>query len=78
MEYEVEENNIYNFNNLFKEVVPEIVTSASITFEYEGKEYSLSEGIHKILDISLKEGTNSFKVTSGSGLMKLIYQEASL
>lgn len=78
VEYEVEESNTYQFHNLFKEVVPEITLSAPLTFEYEGIEYSLSEGVHKILNISLKEGINTFNITSGTGTIKFVYQEASL
>ena len=78
IEYEVEENNAYQFPNLFKEVIPEITLTSSITFEFEGIEYSLSEGVHKVLSISLKEGVNTFNIISGTGIMKLNYQEASL
>lgn len=78
VEYEVQENNSYQFYNLFKEVIPEIILTAPLTFEYEGTEYSLSEGVHKVLNISLKEGINIFNIISGTGTMKLIYQEASL
>lgn len=74
----VSEGSIYNFPNLFREIVPKIYLSSNLTFEYEGVSYSLSAGNHEILNISLKEGNNYFKITEGSGEMKLTYQEATL
>lgn len=75
---QVEENNTYLFNNLFREVIPEITVSETLLIEFEGTQYSLSPGKHKILNISLKEGNNEFKIISGSGNLILEYQEATL
>lgn len=78
IEYDVIENNIYSFDNLFKEVVPLIEVSNALTIEFEGNHYSISPGSHKVLDIILKEGKNDFKVITGNGKLKLSYQEATL
>ena len=68
----------YTFENDRKSVVPTLVLSAAMTLEFEGNSYSLSAGTQKVLDIKFKEGTNSIKVVTGSGTLKVTYQEASL
>lgn len=76
--YEITEGETYSFENLYKEVVPTISTENDIVFVYENNQYSLSAGTHKNLNISLKEGSNTFKIITGSGNFTLTYQEASL
>ena len=58
--------------------MPTISTENDIVFVYENNQYSLSAGTHKNLNISLKEGSNTFKIITGSGNFTLTYQEASL
>ncbi len=76
--YDVIEGEVCIFSNLFKEVVPTISIENDIIFKFEDVQYSLSAGTHKNLNISLKEGNNTFEIISGSGNLTLTYQEASL
>jgi phage-related protein len=76
--YETVEGETYNFENLYKEVVPTISVENDIVFIFENNQYSLSAGTHKNLNISLKEGSNIFEIISGNGALTLTYQEASL
>lgn len=76
--FEILEGETYNFENLFKEVVPTISVENDIVFVFENNQYSLSAGTRKNLNISLKEGNNYFKIINGSGKLTLTYQEASL
>lgn len=68
----------YTFSNLDKSVIPIFELSDEVTFEFEDNSYSLSAGTHKVLDIIFKKGNNYIKITSGTGTMKLTYQEATL
>lgn len=68
----------YTFSNLDKSVIPIFELSDEATVEFEGNSYSLSAGTHKVLDIIFKRGNNYIKIISGTGTMKLTYQEATL
>lgn len=68
----------YTFSNLDKSVIPIFELSDETTVEFEGNSYSLSAGTHKVLDIIFKRGNNYIKIISGTGTMKLTYQEATL
>lgn len=68
----------YIFSNLDKSVIPIFELSDETTIEFEGNSYSLSAGTHKVLDIIFKRGNNYIKIISGTGTMKLTYQEATL
>lgn len=68
----------YTYTNDRKSVVPTLELSDAMTLEFEGNTYSLSSGKQKVLNIRFKEGTNSIKVVTGSGTLKVTYQEASL
>lgn len=76
--YTVEAGNTYTFENERKTVIPTLNLSDAITIEFEGNSYSLSAGTQKVLDIKFKEGINEIKVITGSGTLKVTYQEASL
>ena len=52
-------------------------TNDDTMLTYNGTTYSLSAGVHKILDIQLTEGANAVAV-SGSGVIKFTYQEGAL
>lgn len=63
-----------------KPVVPTITVTAETTLLWNGNTYAVAAGTHKILDIELREGTNTLeaKVTSGTGSITVVYQEGAL
>lgn len=63
-----------------KPVVPTITVTAETTLRWNGNDYVVAAGTHKILDIELQEGTNTLKakVTSGTGDITVVYQEGAL
>lgn len=76
--YNVSAGNSYNFTNNRMSVVPTLTLSTAMTLEFNGTSYSLNAGTQKVLGIQFKEGTNTIKVTTGSGTLKAEYQEGSL
>lgn len=75
--YTVNNNKTIIIKNERKYVVPKITTSSAMIINFEGHDYFLSEGTHEVLNIYLKEGDNTLIVT-GTGTLKIEYQEASL
>ena len=72
-----EEKTITLYNGR-KSVVPEITcTNKNTTIVFGSVEAMLGAGTFKVLDIYLKEGENTLKV-SGTGTISFKYQEASL
>lgn len=61
-------------------VVPTITVTANTTIVWNGNSYVVTAGTHKILEIELQEGTNRLQacVTSGTGSIKVTYQEGAL
>lgn len=68
----------YTFKNDRKKVVPTLILNANMTLQFNGNNYSLNAGTHKVLDIEFVEGNNEIKVIEGSGVLKVEYQEARL
>ncbi len=75
--YDINDARIIEVHNERKYVIPKITLSNDMIVEFEGKEYSLESGAHEVLNIYLKQGINTLKVT-GTGTFKIEYQEASL
>lgn len=63
--------------NSRKSVVPKITCTGSTTIKFGVYTFNLEAGSYKILDIYLKEGSNTLTV-SGSGSVTFEYQEAEL
>lgn len=63
-----------------KPVVPTITVTAETTLRWNGNDYVVAAGTHKILDIELQEGVNNLeaKVASGTGDITVIYQKGAL
>lgn len=76
--YTVSAGNEYTFENGRMKTTPTLTLSDAMTIEFEGTSYSLTAGTSKNLDIQFKEGTNTIKVTTGTGTLKAEYQEGSL
>lgn len=76
--YTVSAGKNYTFENERMNTTPTLTLSGAMTIEFEGTSYSLTAGTSKILDIRFKEGTNTIKVTTGTGTLKAEYQEGSL
>lgn len=76
--YTVSAGKSYTFENERMNTTPTLTLSGAMTIEFEGTSYSLTAGTSKILDIRFKEGTNTIKVTTGTGTLKAEYQEGSL
>lgn len=53
--------------------IPEIIVTANITVEFNGKTYDLKTGTNKIYDIVIKEGEQTF-VFRGSGAVTVSYR----
>ena len=68
----------YSVENSRQTVVPIIVTDSPIELSFNGINYQLNAGTHKILDVQLKEGANVFKITPSSAVVTLTYQEGAL
>jgi phage-related protein len=64
--------------NSRKSVVPTIETTVTITVTFKGNRYSLNAGTHKLLDICLTEGNNSFNIIGNEGTVTFTYQEGDL
>ena len=60
-----------------KTAIPVIECENTMKIGFEGRNYELKEGRHKILDIQLKEGYNRLMV-SGSGIITVIWQEGAI
>lgn len=71
------ESVVRKLQNGRKSVVPTITTTADAQIIFEGNTYNLGSGIHTILDIELKCGTNQITVTSDSSV-KFTYREGDL
>lgn len=54
-------------------VIPEIMVSAVMTVNYDGKDYELKQGTNKIYDIVIKEGENPLMFT-GTGTVTISYR----
>lgn len=61
-----------------KPVVPTIESTAEAVLSFGGNEYAINAGTHKLLDICLKEGNNSFSVSGNVGNITFTYQEGDL
>lgn len=61
-------------------VVPTITVSVASTLTWKGNSYTLAAGTHKVLDITLDEGSNSLQVktTTGTGTITIKYQKGAL
>ena len=61
-------------------VVPTIEVTANTTLKWNGGEYSLTAGTHRLLDIMLVEGVNILeaKTVSGTGKIAVTYREGAL
>ncbi len=69
---------IITLKNGKKSVVPQITcTNDNTIVLFNGNEFNLSQGTHKILDIYLTEGEHVLRV-SGSGTITISYQEGEL
>ena len=66
-----------NLTNGRKSVVPVITCTGNTTIKFGTLSFNLSAGTTKILDINLKEGSNTL-IVSGSGSVTFEYQEAEL
>ena len=64
-------------SNSRKAVSPIITASEEVKVTFNGHEYTLGAGTHKILDIQLHEGQNPV-VLDGSGVVIFEYQEGCL
>lgn len=60
-----------------KWIIPEIVVSADMTVEFEGKQYGLKAGNNKIYGIVIKEGENVLTLR-GTGTITVKYRGAIL
>lgn len=67
-------------SNARRPVVPTITLTTAASVQFSGSTYSLSAGIHRLLDIKLSPGNNTLKVktSSGSGSVTITYREGSL
>ena len=63
-----------------KPAVPTITVSAETTLRWKGATVTVNAGAHRILDIEFAEGENPLeaKTVSGTGTLKVTYQEGSL
>lgn len=63
-----------------KPVVPSITVTAETRLQFGSSSIVLTAGTHKVLDLELVEGINTLtaNVTSGTGSIKLTYQEGAL
>lgn len=66
-----------NATNGRMEVTPEITNTASATIAWGTKSVTLNAGTHKVSDIVLKEGDNTFTITS-TGTTTFRYREGAL
>lgn len=74
-------NKTITLTNDRKRVVPTITTTAETTLTWGGNTYTLAAGVTtKLLDIELQEGENLLqaKTTSGTGSLRITYQEGAL
>lgn len=78
IENDVIAKKVCTYQNLYREVVPEITVTDTAQIEFENATYSFSKGTFKNLNIVFKEGTNTVKILSGSGKITFSYQEATL
>lgn len=69
-----------DLDNDRKPTVPQITVTAETMLRWDGNEFAVSAGTHKILDIELLEGMNQLeaKVASGTGSITVTYQEGAL
>ena len=70
-------NTTVKLNNDRMRVLPTLTVSGTVTMNFEGKEYQLSEGEQQILNFTLKEGDN-LVTFSGIGKVKINYREGRL
>lgn len=68
---------VKNIWNGRKTVVPTITNTAKATIMFNGATYTIEPGVHKILNIELKQGKNQMIVTSAASV-ELVYQEGDL
>lgn len=71
------ENVVGRLWNGRRTIVPTIITTADATIIFNGDQYNISAGTHKILNIELIEGINTVAVTS-TAPVKFTYQEGDL
>ena len=67
--------------NEFKPAIPTITVTRETVIEWLGNTFTLTAGTHRLLDIVFPENTIELlyaKTTSGTGTIKIVYQEGTL
>jgi len=67
-----------SIRNSRKTVVPTIETDKPLMINFEGKDISINEGKHVLLDVVFKQGINKIKLSADNAIVKIIYQEGDL
>lgn len=62
--------------NEYRPVIPVITLSNEATLVLNGESYTLSAGVHRVIDFVLQSGDNSITAT-GNGSIEIKYQEAT-